>query len=88
MTTEVGDRERGGYWTIIREEPIEEECENFTCTLIFKNCTINGSAISPSGLIHSGKFGPGNVAYKVKIDNPVYSVIRGAHDDDITLTAE
>lgn len=87
MTSEVGDRERGGYWTVVMQEPIEEECENFTCTLIFKNCTINGTAVTSSNLINSAKFSTG-AAYKVKIDNTAYNVIRGQWDSDVSLTAE
>lgn len=88
MITEVGDRERGGYWIVRDRRPIMEDPADFKGILVFKSCTINGAAVSPTNLIHSGKFGPGIIAYKVRIDNTVYNVNRGSSDDDITLTAE
>ena len=90
MTTEVGDRERGGYWTVVDSRPIMEDPTNFKGILVFKNCTIKGgAAISPNGLIPSAKFGPGTVAYQVKIDNTTYNVNRiNDNDYDIILIAQ
>lgn len=88
MTVEVGDRERGGYWIVTDRRPVEEAPTDFKGILVFKDCTINGAAVTSSNLIHSGKFGPGTVAYKVKIGNTVYNVNRGAWDDDVSLSEE
>lgn len=73
FTQEVGDRERGGYWTIVTQEPIELECEDFTGTLIFKNCTIGGNALNTESLLNGNMQGT-NVRYKVKIDDTTYNV--------------
>ena len=83
MTTEVGDRERGGYWIVRDRCPIMEDPTDFKGILVFKNCTIGGAAISLTGLISSGRFGPGTVAYNVKIDNTVYNADRNPEWDDI-----
>lgn len=89
MTTEVGDRERGGYWTVVDSRPVMEDLTNFKGILVFKNCTIKGgAAISPGGLISSGRFGPGTVSYQVKIDNTTYNVTRNYNDYDISLIAQ
>lgn len=87
MTTEVGDRERGGYWTVVDSRPIMEDPTNFNFKgiLVFNNCTINGTDISTTNfpkLINSGRFGPGTVAYQVKIDNTTYNVTRNPEWDD------
>ena len=89
LTQEVGDRERGGYWKIVTQEPIIEEMEHFTGTLILNNCTIGGAEISSDGLINSASFEPftsGTVSYKVKINNTVYNVNRDTYDNNINLT--
>lgn len=87
MTTEVGDRERGGYWIVRKSEPIMEDPAvfNFTGILVFNSCTINGTEISTTNfpnLISSGRFGPGTIAYKVKINNTTYNVTRNPERDD------
>lgn len=98
MTTEVGDRERGGYWTVVDSRPIMEDPTNFNFKgiLVFNNCTINGTDISTTNfpkLINSGRFGPGTIAYKVKINNTPYNVTRNPewddaehHNNSLTLT--
>lgn len=98
MTTEVGDRERGGYWIVRDRRPIMEDPTNFDFTgiLVFNNCTINGTEISTTNfpkLINSGRFGPGTIAYKVKINNTPYNVTRNPewddrehHNNSLTLT--
>ena len=94
MTTEVGDRERGGYWTVVDSRPIMEDPTNFNFKgiLVFNNCTINGTDISTTNfpkLINSGRFGPGTVAYQVKIGNTTYNVNRNNDNDyDISLIAQ
>lgn len=87
MTTEVGDRERGGYWIVRDRRPIMEDPTNFDFTgiLVFNNCTINGTEISTTNfpkLINSGRFGPGTIAYKVKINNTSYNVTRNPGGDN------
>lgn len=80
---EVARGEPGGYWTDVRynDKDIEGlENSDLTFTLIFKNCTIGGEAITkdtkdkvkfPTG----GLWAPGNIKFKVIINGNTYNTI-------------
>ena len=83
----VGDGEAGGYWT---DEKLDKESldgQDLTFTLIFKNCTIGGEAITkdtkdkvkfPTG----GLWAPGNIKFKVIIDENTYNAVTKWYEKD------